>query len=87
MVGYGGRAVLQQVDRAEMSIEGYPLFFHWHPCKLKGAGSTGLWVELVDGSTALVPSDGKKQTCLGAKPQDVSPCDRCGWEAKWIKQE
>lgn len=69
-------------------INGYPLFFHWHPAKLKGIGPMGHWFELIDGSTTLMPSDGSKEKCYGVSPVRADgPCERCGWTPKYRKEK
>ena len=68
-------------------IDGFPVFYHWTPAKLKGIGPMGWWMELYDGSTALVPNVGGRplSECVGPNPIDKpNPCPRCGWVGKTI---
>lgn len=57
------------------------LYWHTTPVKVKGTGPMGLWLELQDGSTELVPSSGKPfSECVSDKPRDVDgECKRCGF--------
>lgn len=78
-------------QRLQDPLAGYPIFYHWHPAKLKSVGAMGWWLELWDGSMALVPSGYGKplSECAGPKPQGWPDweCPRCGWVGKVIKDE
>jgi hypothetical protein len=70
-------------------LDGFPVFYHWHPARLKGIGGMGWWFLLWDGSTVLVPSipGHGLQECVGSEPLDngMQPCSRCGWKPEWRK--
>lgn len=72
------------------SLAGFPLFWHWHPCKLKGIGPAGWWVETWTGAVELIPSvPGRRlEECLGPTISDRGePCDRCGWKREVLQVE
>jgi len=74
--------------QSPLAAWGYPLFWHWHPAKLKAIGPSGWWIETWDGATHLVPSvPGRRlEECLGAEISDKGvPCDRCGWRREVIQ--
>lgn len=67
-------------------LDGYPLFWHWHPVRFEGVGPMGWWFTQASGERVLVPSDGTIPVCFGKKPRDGrSPCLRCGWKARRIR--
>lgn len=66
------------------------LFYHWHPvAKILLPSSKGWHFRLWSGEEILVPNlgDGKGyRACVGERPDNKISCGRCGWQAKYLRQ-
>ena len=65
------------------------LFYHWHPVlKVLPPTSVGWHFVIWGGQEVTVPNlgDGKGfAPCVGKRPDDKLACDRCGWQATFLR--